>query len=510
MLNSKCPIDDVIEVCSTFCLLPITKLKIAHIHIIPYWITINNKMSSGMDMNMNISMEMKSISTVTGNNNANNSNTNINSSIHANDKQTINNRPSPLDDNDNDDDSYVDPSSNDLTTLSGAMLIVADCMGTGILALPGDMQILGMGFGLFFLFLNLPINLYAGTILSRVASVVEKRLEHTLSDSNTHGHRHSHSHSNASSYNNNNGDHGNEHDDVMTEQQRLHQPQQQQQQQQQEYDWDYTTYDKQQKLQQTTKSNNHIISDINNDDENIDFDYASNSYNNANINATPEQQEQHHHHGIDTAHTFDFIGITSALFDHHPNNNNNHNNSTSDSNKHIHTISNNNNHHNISKTTIIVTITYYTNIFLVLGNYILVMSHAVAAMIGEENICLPIAGIIASTLMFGISQLRSMSSLGREASFFSLLALAIVVLQCLSSIQTGSNSFAYENGDNGNNDEIDDDDDLYHRLTQNNYYNQGNSNENENEDNNVMFTSIMRQLAALSSIGFAVGSQKVC
>mmetsp|Transcript_23472 Transcript_23472/g.26755 ORF Transcript_23472/g.26755 Transcript_23472/m.26755 type:complete len:365 (+) Transcript_23472:394-1488(+) len=142
------------------------------------------------------------------------------------------------------------------------------------------------------------------------------------------------------------------------------------------------------------------------------------------------------------------------------------------------------------------------------------MSHAVAAMIGEENICLPIAGIIASTLMFGISQLRSMSSLGREASFFSLLALAIVVLQCLSSIQTGSNSFAYENsdnGNNGNNDEIDDDDDLYHRLTQNNYYDQGNSNENENEneDNNVMFTSIMRQLAALSSIGFAVGSQKL-
>ena len=41
------------------------------------------------------------------------------------------------DDNDDDDDdsisSYLDPSTNDLTTWPGAALLVADCMGTGMI-----------------------------------------------------------------------------------------------------------------------------------------------------------------------------------------------------------------------------------------------------------------------------------------------------------------------------------------------------------------------------------------
>ena len=58
-----------------------------------------------------------------------------------------------------------------------------------------------------------------------------------------------------------------------------------------------------------------------------------------------------------------------------------------------------------------IRIIYYTNLFLVLGDYILVMSHAVVAMIEDGNykICIPQAGLIASTLMFTLSQIRTMS-----------------------------------------------------------------------------------------------------
>jgi hypothetical protein len=103
------------------------------------------------------------------------------------------------------------------------------------------------------------------------------------------------------------------------------------------------------------------------------------------------------HH--DTA-TFDFIGMTSVLF------------------------------HQSQATRWVMTL-FYTNIFLVLGNYILVMSHTVTARLGESWVCIPQAGIVASTLMFAVSQLHTMANLGRSVSIMSLTALLIVVLQCL-------------------------------------------------------------------------------
>ena len=72
--------------------------------------------------------------------------------------------------------SYRDPSTNDLTLFTGAILLTADCMGTGILALPADIQTLGRGWGIGFLLLNLPINLYAGTVLGRCALYVERSI----------------------------------------------------------------------------------------------------------------------------------------------------------------------------------------------------------------------------------------------------------------------------------------------------------------------------------------------
>jgi hypothetical protein len=69
---------------------------------------------------------------------------------------------------------YEYNSPNNLKVWQGAALLTADCLGTGILALPGDIQVLGYGLGLGFLIANLPINLFAGTILSHTATHVEE------------------------------------------------------------------------------------------------------------------------------------------------------------------------------------------------------------------------------------------------------------------------------------------------------------------------------------------------
>lgn len=111
------------------------------------------------------------------------------------------------------------------------------------------------------------------------------------------------------------------------------------------------------------------------------------------------QHTQIHH---DTA-TFDFIGIATGVF-------------------------------KDKRVTKGVQLVYYSNIFLVLGNYVLVMAHAVSAAIGEDKICLPTAGLIAAIGMLVVSQSRTMAKLGRVASIVSLGVLVIVVLQCLWEI----------------------------------------------------------------------------
>jgi len=107
-------------------------------------------------------------------------------------------------------------------------------------------------------------------------------------------------------------------------------------------------------------------------------------------------------------------------------------------------------------------------------SYILVMSHAVAAMVGEDRICLPIAGVLASTLMFALCQIRTMANLGRGATIVSLSSLTIVVVQCL----------------------------LAHNNAQ----------QAKDESDYVPppeSVTILRQLSSIASIGFAVGSQKL-
>ena len=309
--------------------------------------------------------------------------------------------------------SYVEPSDNDLTTFQGTALIVADCMGTGILALPNDMKVLGF-FGLFFLVINLPINYYAGNLLHKAAKSVESRLL-SITEKNALVRS-------ADEYNSVSSQEGPSSSNEESDQ------------------WNYENdpITACTEMKQGTDSHEH---------EQL------------------EHEHEDHHYGINTPHTSDFIGITYALFDHFG------------TNRRI----NKNGKTSISTATILVTTIYYINICLVLGNYILVMSHAVAAMFGEENICLPTAGVIASTLMFAISQLRTMATLGRSASVISLLSLAIVVVQCLTAIQMGNERFSYAN-------------------TQK---------EDANVEGDTMWQSLVSQLAALSSIGFAVGTQKL-
>lgn len=156
-------------------------------------------------------------------------------------------------------------------------------------------------------------------------------------------------------------------------------------------------------------------------------------------NVVNPRQKVHH----DVA-TFDFIGMTQALF-------------------------------SSRQITRVVMILFYTNIFLVLGDYILVMSHAVSALVGEENICIPKAGIIAAVLMYGFSQIRTMASLGRAATVISLTSLFVVVVQCLWAVRVNK-AEAYVEA----------------------------SAEDFDEDH-----GLLRKLSALGSIGFAVSSQKV-
>ena len=417
---------------------------------------------------------------------------------------------------DGSEEEYIDPSTNDLTIITGAALIVADCMGTGILALPYDINItLGMGFGLFFLILNVFINLYAGTILCNVALLVERRLSGSYGSiiDGSSGDNHDSVTNNDDCENdedgNGNGTIGvpttgndtidwnyddesdNQNNDVRSDDN--HDAQKEDTDQEEMKQIQINSPPETERYQTMTRENVHNDHDECENLEDLKTPISDNQSNTVN-------ERSHDSHG--SAHTFDFIGMTYALFD-HPS----HEQQQQQKNQHEMKSQ------SLSKATVIVTITYYINIFLVLGNYILVMSHAVAAMLGESNICLPSAGLVASTLMFGLSQLRSMTSLGHIVSFVSLAALAVVVLQCLISIQSGNDSFKYEEdkdqGSFGGGERF-----LYMgRLFNQEHQRQIDEYQGEESEDGVnhttMFQSLSRQFAALSSIGFAVGSQKV-
>ena len=266
------------------------------------------------------------------------------------------------------------------------------------------MKILGPTFGLSFLILNLPINWFAGRLLGNAASVVEMRAARVgLYDSIV------------------------EQDDVFAYRD--------------SFDADYAEGEDE---------------TFGRDDYDMEDTYLEPPAP-SNLRHVPQEEssQQHTQFEDSNAHTFDFVGITTALYG------------------------------SFTKPTQTVTAIYYTNIILVLGNYILVMSHAISAVFHDE-ICVPTAGVLSAICMYGLLQLRTMSSLGRVVSFISLGCLAIVVFQCLFAIRQNGE----ENGGGGRIRTLE---------------------EQNSEDDKIVstLTHIMRQFAAISSIGFAVGSQKL-
>jgi hypothetical protein len=415
-----------------------------------------------------------------------------------------------------------------LTVWQAALLLTADCLGTGLLALPQDIQVLGSVGGMIFLIGLLPINGYAGTLLSRAADTIEwnnyfyqqqqeQQLDHThnnndVKDNNTTNHSclneddcssnenpHNHScpppekqhntktahtattTSNRSSYSKVQSSNAGEPDNHPTitivapnhetkndpsgvvvseriesisppppsprnhqvvevlspKKNRLHKKNQ----------------PRYQSLTTTTTTTAATTSVINytssdDDDENDDDDIDESD--------SPEMITRTDDTRMNMTH--DYTSITHCIFGNH-------------------------NHHHYSFMTTLVAGIYYTNIFLVLGDYILVMAHAVQAFSG---FCLPTAGILASTVMMGLAQLRTMNDLGHSVTALSLIALTIVVIQCLVGTKSAVAATTTTPS-------------AVAEVTSN----------LSNDDSRVSSSSWIRKLSALASIGFATGPNKL-
>eukprot|EP00980_Cylindrotheca_fusiformis_P012016 scaffold2844_cov123-Cylindrotheca_fusiformis.AAC.9 len=332
--------------------------------------------------------------------------------------------PSHEEEEDDDHSNNTHKEGNKLKLWQGVALLTADCLGVGVLALPYDAHKLGWAFGISFLVANLPINFVAGNYLSIIALNLETS-DTTPADSDNEE---------------------DSHDEVeMTTTRTTQTPRRSKSRPIGE---DKTTTGETVHRRQAAKSYAGIPSTDNNVpaesmvDEDIfdDEDVMSDDTNNP---PSPEEERERPRHGVlhSSKATYDLISISSQVFQ----------------------------SKNITR---VVVLLYYTNLFLVLGDYILVMSRAVSA-IFLDQICTPTAGAIASILMFAICQLKTMANIGRTVSLVSLLAMLIVLVQCL----------------------------WHHRIESSAI-----SEEEREEDENQ---SIWQKLSALASIAFAVGSQKL-
>jgi len=89
-----------------------------------------------------------------------------------------------------------------------------------------------------------------------------------------------------------------------------------------------------------------------------------------------------------------------------------------------------------SNTTVIVTTVYYINNFLVLGNYVLVVSHALLCHVRRSYLYTDGGGVIANILMFGIAYYGKLGS--DRQCHFTFTALTILVVQCLNPLITST------------------------------------------------------------------------
>jgi amino acid permease len=345
-----------------------------------------------------------------------------------------------------------------LVLWQGIALLTADCMGVGVLALPNDIRVLGWLVGIGFLVANLPINYYAGNLLAELALDIEEKCDGGMM-----------------------GPH-NIHDRRVIEQVPA-------QEDHLDADADVTRRSnrRRQKKHHATNSDIPIVIDDNGEDDLEDIDNSDTStgiqLTERSIKASSNTRKI-----ADGIFRQDFSTATSSgpiVFSnveghtsHNNDNKNNNNNIFDDSTTDL---------INISQVvftpkavaTYMVKSFYYTNLFLVLGDYIIVMARSISAVFSDE-ICLPVAGMIASTLMFGLCQFRSMASLGRSVSLASLLALFVVIIQCIIHHRSAFSPTSLSGVKDGQRQQDDFEDD-----------------------------GIWGKFSSLAGIGFAVGSQKL-
>jgi len=340
-----------------------------------------------------------------------------------------------------------------LVMWQGIALLTADCMGVGILGLPNDMKLLGWAIGLSFLVLNCPINYYAGNLLSVLALDLERTDEDEAKDEGDANRKEIELTSSKETAKTSTRR-------KFSNQRKSYRglPQNQQDDDTMNQATDGPDYNDEEEYDVVISSDC-----VETDPDNVDAEYD--------LSEGAFQDEV-------VGDEEGFEGGPVAVF--HDDSSNNHDRKTSDLINITAVIFAPVDSFTSRTYVVLVKSIYYVNLFLVLGDYILVMSRSVAAFFGEENICLPTAGAIASILMFGLCQFRTMANLGRSVSLASLLALLIVLVQCL---------FHHRNNTGNNTD-----------IPQTRYIQ-----EEEVDDDD----GIWGKFSSLAGIGFAVGSQKL-
>ena len=348
-----------------------------------------------------------------------------------------------------------------LVMWQGIALLTADCMGVGILGLPNDMKLLGWGVGLSFLVINCPINYYAGNLLSVLAMDIESGNDSAVLNDN---------HADTSEVElAATSVPGRDTTDAPTTRRKFSNKRksyrglpQHQQEVIVEEECEKSLYDEEYDVvigDGSDCNDSEIVDDENDISERVFQDESMGDDGRAckagnESSALQNRADSHSDHDRKTS---DLINITAAIF------------------SPVETLT--------SRTyTMLVKIIYYVNLFLVLGDYILVMSRSVAAFFGEDNICVPTAGAVASILMFGLCQFRTMANLGRSVSLASLMALLIVLVQCL---------FHHHRNDTADSTDIP----PTRKLL--------GGDDTNNDD------GIWGKFSSLAGVGFAVGSQKL-
>ncbi|KAG7345355.1 transmembrane amino acid transporter [Nitzschia inconspicua] len=342
-------------------------------------------------------------------------------------------------------DDHSDVANEELLVVwQGIALLTADCMGVGVLGLPNDIKSLGYVAGFTFLLGNFPINYYAGNLLS----VLALDLEHQHKEQ----HRIHHGHDDDDDVNEDNVIPTTESTPNGLELAERSSPQHS------ETFPVPSSSPINSPIKCRRKSNEGKNESLQTNEENdVDSDYFKQHC--GEEVGSFEDEIADDDHDLKTTQlslsafsapptniTKDLINITEVTF-----------------------------YPSSGVATTIVKVIFYINLFLVLGDYVLVMGRSISAVFADQ-ICLPSAGAIASFLMFGLCQFRTMANLGRSVSLASLLALLVVLIQCLFHHRMGSPT--------GDTDTIDDGD-------------------------IEMDDGIWGKFSSLAGIGFAVGSQKL-